>query len=366
MFKNQKYLKYLLIGGIAILFLLIVTSSILSHLPASLSSGNAVNTTLPGNDRQNNTSDMVKPTYLPQEQKNNNDLTHITYRPNSSNNSFSNQLISITPEPTKSSGSVSSSSLNTLYNNNPQTIGQQQELLNLPRVNQPTSSTTPSPTVNPVRILMNSMNSLFNFGNTNNQINPPSNPQLSPPSTVESQPGSGNLSNFTYYPQCDGPYDNYSLAPNCNICQAGCGQTTAAMILSSYVDKKFTPPVVADLYAKNGVVNVCKGTNIVDAQNIMKQNGIAITDLIINSSPDNAQIISDFKSYLSNGWALFTLARYCSQGCGHFIWIVDIDSNNNVWTYDPFYGRKQIPPPFNENKYSPFPYYRVAFGVKKP
>ena len=44
--------------------------------------------------------------------------------------------------------------------------------------------------------------------------------------------------------------------------------------------------------------------------------------------------------------------------------ICNIDENNNVWAYDPYYGRLSATP-FNENRYYPFPKYRVAFGVKK-
>lgn len=359
MIKNQAYFKYIFIGGVCILFFLIIISLFLSNLPKKTTSNNTQHFSNIVNN-ENKATDINRADYVPSTQKIN--VTPSQQPETTFNRQLNNDLISPTQSPVNSFIAA----LNPMFNNNVQTQplgGQQQILLNLPSPT-PTGSQNPinvssTPEPQPVQSFINALNPLFNFGNQN-QLN----------QTVETgltqQSGQGQPTGLTYYPQCDGPYDNYSLVGGCNICQAGCGQTTTAMILSSYVDKKFTPPVVADLYAKNGVVSGCKGTNIMDAQNIMKQNGVLTTDLIINSSTDNTQILSDFKSYLRNGWTLFTLARYCSQGCGHFIWIVDVDSNNNVWTYDSFYGRKQIPPPFNENKYNPFPYYRVAFGVKKP
>ncbi len=173
------------------------------------------------------------------------------------------------------------------------------------------------------------------------------------------------LSNFTYYPQCDGIFDNIQLPNGCNLCKAGCGPTALAMILSSYVDKKFTPDAVVNLYKQNGFYAGCDGTKITDAMNIATQNGLKTTDLLVYDGRNNDNAIQDFKAYINSGWTIFALARYCAAGCRHFFWITNVDSQNNVWAYDSFYGRKRLPPPFNENQYYPFPQFRLAFGVKK-
>lgn len=189
----------------------------------------------------------------------------------------------------------------------------------------------------------------------------------SPTSILYPPPLSSTLyplpSNLIYYPQCDGNFDNLSFPNGCNLCQSGCGPATTAMILSSYIDKKFTPAVVVDLFKEKGLYAGCNGTKITDNQKLINEVGLKTTDLLFYRS--NEEAVADFKAYLEAGWTMFALARFCENGCRHYFWITDIDEASNVWAYDPFYGRKELPPPFNENKYYPFPRYRLAFGVKK-
>jgi len=64
---------------------------------------------------------------------------------------------------------------------------------------------------------------------------------------------------YVYYSQCSGSYDNYPLPGGCTECKAGCGPTSVSMILSSYVDKKYTPPEVIDGYNKAGMYIGCSG-----------------------------------------------------------------------------------------------------------
>ncbi len=78
----------------------------------------------------------------------------------------------------------------------------------------------------------------------------------------------------------------------------------------------------------------------------------------------NTDAVADFKTYIGSGWTIFALGRFCNNGCRHYFWITEVDDNNNVWAYDPFYGRKQVPPYNQSNRY-PFPQYRLAFGVRK-
>lgn len=173
--------------------------------------------------------------------------------------------------------------------------------------------------------------------------------------------GAGGL---VYYPQCNGSYDTYPLPSGCNVCRAGCGPTSVAMIVASYVDKTVNPTTIVDLYKKNNFFLGCDGSRYSDAKSALSQYGLKTTDYLIYSGKNIQEIAGDFRSYIKSGWGLFALASYCEGGCGHFFWITDIDNNNNVWAYDPYYGRKQAPP-LNESIYDPFPQYRVVFGVKK-
>lgn len=167
---------------------------------------------------------------------------------------------------------------------------------------------------------------------------------------------------LVYYPQCNGPYDNDSMPNGCNFCAAGCGPASVAMILSSYIDKKFDPPTVLDLYKQSGLTAGCQGSTIVAAQQILNQNGVKTTDILYYEDSSTEETVQDFKNYLKNGWTMYTLVKYDPKW-GHFFWIVDVDNNNNVWAYDPGDGTKPVP--LNESNVSPSPRYYLAIGVKK-
>lgn len=171
---------------------------------------------------------------------------------------------------------------------------------------------------------------------------------------------------LAYYKQCGNGYDNYPLGQGCTICKAGCGLTSTAMILSSYVNKSYNPGFVADTYKARGYYAGCDGSHISSAKAILSSYGLKTTDYLVYAKggvPSN-MVASDFRNYIKSGWTIFALADYCSGGCGHFFWVVDIDNNDNIWAFDPAYGRYKAPP-FNENSYYPFPKYRIAFGVRK-
>ncbi len=232
------------------------------------------------------------------------------------------------------------------------------------------AQTTPTPTPANYDFLLHLLNTFINPGTMQqSSFDFTTSSATLFPSSILQQNLSSTInplsSSFTYYPQCDGIFDNLPLPNGCTLCRAGCGPTTLAMILSSYVDKKFTPDVVVNLYKQNGYYAGCDGTKITDAMNIATQNGLKTTDLLVYDGRNNDNAIQDFKAYINSGWTIFTLARYCAAGCRHFFWITNVDSQNNVWAYDSFYGRKRLPPPFNENQYYPFPQYKFAFGVKK-
>ena len=75
-------------------------------------------------------------------------------------------------------------------------------------------------------------------------------------------------------------------------------------------------------------------------------------------------VADDFRGYINNGWTIFVLANFRTDGGGHYFWVTEVTDNDEILAYDPYYGRSQ-PAPFNENKYNPAPYYRYAFAIKK-
>lgn len=203
-------------------------------------------------------------------------------------------------------------------------------------------------------------------------ITPP--PQTSPTSTPQSRnprvtqpPTAPSGRGYVYYSQCSGPYDSVPLPNGCDVCDAGCGPTTIAMILSSYVDKTMTPPKVIDQLEKSGVRMGCYGSYIAELYSYLNNRGdLKVSSFIIpNEGRLQAKdVADDFRGYIKNGWTIFVLANFRTDGGGHYFWVTDVTDDDEILAYDPYYGRSQ-PAPFNENKYSPAPYYRYAFAIKK-
>lgn len=173
--------------------------------------------------------------------------------------------------------------------------------------------------------------------------------------------------NYSYYSQCSGPYDELPLPNGCTICEAGCGPTSVAMILSSYIDKSLTPPKTIDLMAKGGVRIGCYGSYISEIYDYLSERGdLKVSDYIIPSEGklSEKEIAKDLKGYTKAGWTIFVLANFKTDGGGHYFWVTDVNDNGEILAYDPYYGKQQTPP-INENRYSPAPYYRYAFAIKK-
>lgn len=173
--------------------------------------------------------------------------------------------------------------------------------------------------------------------------------------------------NFVYYPQIGGDYDNILLPNGSTLKEAGCGPTTVAMILSTYVDKQYTPSAVVDIYKQKEYYLGTEGSNYRDAKTIFESFGLKTTAIQYYNDTRIDEIATELKNYLRNGWTFFVQGNYqCNanpNGCAHYFWIIDIDEKNNVMSLDSYYGRLQVP--FNQNKYYPFPKYQIVFGVKK-
>ncbi len=222
-------------------------------------------------------------------------------------------------------------------------------------------------------LLLNVFNALFSPISTPKKAitiptaTPTPKPQTNSDNGSENPSGSGS---YTYYAQCGGAYDSYLLpiqngtnGKKCTECSAGCGPTTAAMILSSYVDSTLTPPKVIESMSKAGVAISCNGSGMYDLYNYMsKASGIKVSTLISLGHVEAKEVVDDFRKYIKGGWTLFVLAD-CKYG-GHYFWVTDVSSDGKILAYDPAYGSGR-PRPLDENQYDPHPYYIYAFPVKK-
>ncbi|MCX6730783.1 MAG: C39 family peptidase [Candidatus Roizmanbacteria bacterium] len=172
---------------------------------------------------------------------------------------------------------------------------------------------------------------------------------------------------YTYYSQCSGPYDSNPLPNGCTVCEAGCGPTSVAMILSSYIDKSLTPPKTIEMMDKAGVRIGCYGSYISEIYSYLRNRGdLKVSDFIIPSEKGLTakDVARDLQGYTKSGWTVFVLANFKTDGGGHYFWVTDVNDSGDILAYDPYYGKQQTPP-INENRYTPAPYYRYAFAVKK-
>ena len=136
------------------------------------------------------------------------------------------------------------------------------------------------------------------------------------------------------------------------------------MIASYYLDSQYNPQFIVNQYKSKGYYLGCSGSSYYDAKTLLQNYGLKTTDFIYFNLESADKVVDDLKKYFNAGWTFFTLANFKENGGGHFFWITNIDSQRNIWAYDPYYGRFQTPP-INQNSRYPFPKYRVVFGVKK-
>jgi len=175
---------------------------------------------------------------------------------------------------------------------------------------------------------------------------------------------------YVYYSQTGSPYGSYPLpiqngedGQKCTISSAGCGPTTAAMIISSYVDTSQTPPVVVDAMEKAGVSISCNGSGMWDLYEYMsKVKGLKVSGMISLGDVGAKEASKDMRGYINGGWTLFVLAHHVYGG--HYFWVTQVTDSGDVLAYDPAYGSGRSAP-INQNAYAPDPSYIYAFGVKK-
>ncbi len=215
--------------------------------------------------------------------------------------------------------------------------------------------------------LLEFLNIFMNFGQGNETSSNNSSPTCTgqaclTPTSPNQLPNQNASSSFTHYAQCNG-YGDLSLPDGCNLCYAGCGPTTVAMIAASYLESNYNPKTIVDTYKSKGYLLGCAGSRYSDAKQVLQGLGLKTTDYLVYDFETADKAVLDLKKYLAGGWTFFTLASFKENGGGHFFWITDIDSQDNIWAYDPYYGRYEIP--YNENSRYPYPLYRLAFGVKK-
>lgn len=186
-----------------------------------------------------------------------------------------------------------------------------------------------------------------------------------PTPTFEPTPSnSPSTSSYIYYSQREEPYASFSLPNGCDIKYSGCGPSTVGMILASLVNKTYNPMnVVQQFYPSIG----CEGSSIDEARQIIEQFGYQ-TKYFVTFGHDNPQpvsvVLNDLRNYSQNGWDMVATANFYWQNkgwTGHIFWIVDVDSQGNIWVMDPYFGFNQPFPLSQKQDHR----YKYVFGFKK-
>ena len=149
---------------------------------------------------------------------------------------------------------------------------------------------------------------------------------------------------FVYYSQKDPRWAKITLTCSngykTRFTNRGCGETSFAMLMSTFVDPKYTPTLVLDDFYGYGY---CVGTYSSYSVKMLGEQGFTV------DGP-----INDFgkvREYIKDGWFAWIHLEYyeSNKKIGHEVIITGVDVNNNFIVADPYYGMGSI----GENK---FPY----------
>jgi hypothetical protein len=162
---------------------------------------------------------------------------------------------------------------------------------------------------------------------------------------------------FIYYSQRDPLWANIVLTCNngrkSTFTHQGCGETSFAMLMSTFVNPKYTPDqVLSDFYG----YGFCAGTDSSYSASLLHQQGFTVEGVYTDASK--------VKEDIRNGWLAWIHVEYHENGrhVAHEVLITGIDENNNFILADSYYGIGSI----DENK---FPYGEsniTGFYIIKP
>jgi hypothetical protein len=134
------------------------------------------------------------------------------------------------------------------------------------------------------------------------------------------------ISNWTYYPQCNGsihsgPWADIDMIGSngqsigCSYCKASCGLAASAMIVTSYTKQSVDPTQFLKQYNQTQSMT-CGGAFLPTLGTTLKKYGVTVGGHIpFNRIPlTDSLFIQKARSYLQNGWTLLTLGYRHSSG----------------------------------------------------
>ncbi len=144
-----------------------------------------------------------------------------------------------------------------------------------------------------------------------------------------------------YYSQNAEPWASVDYGGGKNISQAGCGPTSAAMLLSSVTGQEITPTQAAQYSMDTGHRIIGNGTDWSFFNDIGSQYGVQFTQ-----TADYTQL----QSALANGMPAVLSGKGAAPFTkgGHFVMAVGLDSSGNVIINDPVSKERSKAYPFSQ------------------
>lgn len=144
------------------------------------------------------------------------------------------------------------------------------------------------------------------------------------------------------YLQCDSRWGKIKYAvkgENVDICHSGCGPTSMAMVLATWVDKKITPKETSEWALKNGFKALRQGTyySYFKAQaKVYGINAYQLNGVNLRKNPSNAvhsRVLNELKK---GNLVIACMGKGLWTNSGHFVLLYDIDVDKDiVYVNDP-------------------------------
>lgn len=143
-----------------------------------------------------------------------------------------------------------------------------------------------------------------------------------------SAPSTDTLNGATYYSQYDSRWADQMYLPTETIKQAGCGPTSAAMVISSVTGQSVTPPEIAQYSVEHGHMHPDLGTSWSLFPDLGQKYGIGLNQT--NNFDDAANALSQGRPVIFSGQG----SEPFTSG-GHFVVGVGMTSDGKVIVNDP-------------------------------
>jgi len=129
-------------------------------------------------------------------------------------------------------------------------------------------------------------------------------------------------------------YQQQFCGQNISISEAGCGPTAMAIVLSTFVDKKYTPPVVMqEAYSGDFCGGNIKGTSSYFFAESAKKHGLGYSS--VSKNGDKQNVLDALKS--GKSLVIAHMGNGTFTNGGHYIVLSEVRSDGKVYVQDPYH-----------------------------